>query len=100
MRLKDGGQLQRDIERLAVNEDGSLASVFIDGKTVSVDMSPKSTKFFGIVPKGKRIDVFEAQVTAAGYKFEAIAAPISNTDLNTATKRLAEIGAATIPKPP
>ncbi|PKS08534.1 hypothetical protein jhhlp_004920 [Lomentospora prolificans] len=100
VRLKDGGQLQRDIERLAVNEDGSLASVFIDGKTVSVHMSPKSTKFFGIVPKGKRIDVFEAQVTAAGYKFEAIAAPISNTDLNTATKRLAEIGAATIPKPP
>ncbi|CAI4212312.1 unnamed protein product [Parascedosporium putredinis] len=76
------------------------ASVFIDGKLTQVHMSPQSTKFFGIVTKGRRVDHLETQVTAAGFKFEAIAAPITNAELNSATKRLAELGAATVPKPP
>lgn len=77
-----------------------MASILIDGNIVDVSISPSSTKFFGIVPKGKRIDLLQSAVTAAGYKFEAIAAPINSKDLTALAKEIAGIGAATAVKPP
>lgn len=54
-------------------------------------MSPTKTKFFGIVPKGKRVDVIQAKVTAAGYNFEAIAAPITSKDLDAVADKLVDL---------
>ena len=83
-----GGQVRRDIERLAANADGTLAQIRIGADTVPVQLSPTRTKFFGLLPRDVNPSLIERELRDGGFSFEIIGVDITQRDLRSIAERL------------
>jgi hypothetical protein len=80
-----GGQVRRDIERLADS------SIMIGALKVPVKVSPKTTKFFGVLPNDVKAATITQQLVDAGVSnFEVIGVNLSQGELKSASKQLAD----------
>ncbi|OJD24235.1 hypothetical protein ACJ73_04409 [Blastomyces percursus] len=75
LKTKDSGQLQRDFERLSRNAGKPLTKIYIGEVNTAV-----RTRI--------RTSLVEAEVKAAGVKFEALTVPIHETQLTAVAKEL------------
>ncbi|MBF6485660.1 pre-toxin TG domain-containing protein [Nocardia otitidiscaviarum] len=85
-----GGQVRRDIERLAAGTTGA-SQLRIADQTVPISFSPVQTKFFGVVPRDlprRTIRSLERQLGAQSVTFEILGVDISGTDLTAIADRL------------
>ena len=67
-----GGQVRRDIERLADD-----ATVRIGAQEYVVKLSPTKTKFFGVLPRDVKAASIEAQLKQSGFNYEILGVDIS-----------------------
>jgi len=79
-----GGQVRRDIERLAENANGTLAELRIGSDLIRVRLSPTRTKFFGVLPRDVNRSVIERELREARFSFEIVGVDISQRDLRSA----------------
>jgi vacuolar-type H+-ATPase subunit H len=80
-----GGQVRRDIERLADS------SIMIGSTKIPVKVSPKTTKFFGIIPNDIKADTITKQLVDNGItNFEVLGMNMSAGELKRASKKLAD----------
>lgn len=75
-----GGQVRRDIERLADAGSG-LTKIRIGTEEIAVRMSPTRTKFFGVLPQDVGAGTIEAQLKAGGYSYEILGVDIKSAKL-------------------
>jgi putative toxin of predicted polymorphic toxin system len=83
-----GGQIRRDAERMAANEDGTLAKLLIGSELTSVKISPTQTKFFGVLPKNVPIGNMESDLQQLGYRFEVLGMNVTDKELIELTQIL------------
>ena len=76
-----GGQVMRDVERLHPNESAASTTLLIGEVETQVFASPKTTKFFGVLPKDVRPGKLEQDLRALGYKFEVLGVNIKAAEL-------------------
>ena len=81
-----GGQVRRDIERLAAA--GGKNTLQVGSETLVVNMSPNNTKFFGVVPKNIGTATIEAQLKAEKVSYELIAVDIKDTQLKSLAEKM------------
>ncbi len=80
-----GGQVRRDIERLADS------TIMIGSTKMPVKVSPKTTKFFGIIPNDVKADTITKQLTDNGItNFEVLGMNTSAGELKRASNQLAD----------
>jgi hypothetical protein len=90
-----GGQVRRDVERLA---DG--ATVRVGSQEIAVTLSPTKTKFFGVLPRDVKAATIEAELQASGYTYEILGVDVTASKLKeiaTGLKPLAETKAKAAP---
>lgn len=83
-----GGQVRRDIERLADD-----ATVKIGGQDYVVKLSPTKTKFFGVLPKDVNASAIEAQLKESKFAYEILGVDVTSgklKDMAASMKSLAE----------
>jgi hypothetical protein len=87
---EEGGQIRRDVERLAEDERGRPTQIYIGDrpKPVPVRISPTKTKFFGVVPNNVDPTSIVSALTGLGYNFEVIGTAISQRDLGAIADQL------------
>ena len=78
---EQGGQVRRDIERLDINEDGSVAVIQVGEDFLPVRISPKQTKVFGVLPKDVKPGNMEQQLQGLGYNFEVLGMNVTQKEL-------------------
>lgn len=81
-----GGQVRRDIERLAPS--GGKTRLRIGSERLAVNMSPTQTKFFGVVPKNVSLNSIEAQLKAEKVSYEMLAVDIRDTELKALAEKM------------
>ncbi|MGZ3742933.1 MAG: pre-toxin TG domain-containing protein [Pseudobdellovibrionaceae bacterium] len=81
-----GGQVQRDIERLHESE------IFVGGMELAVEVSPKKTKFFGVLPQDVNSSLVEKELKDLGYNFERVGVDLSSRDLKAIAEEIAKGG--------
>jgi hypothetical protein len=80
-----GGQVRRDIERLADS------TIMIGSTKMPVKVSPKTTKFFGVIPNDAKADTITKQLADNGItNFEVLGANMSAGELKRAGNQLAD----------
>ena len=87
-RSEAGGQIRRDIERLAG------ADIRIGNVATEIVFSPTKTKFFGVVPAGLDASLMarlRSQLEAEKVTFELLAAEVTTGELNTAESQLMQL---------
>jgi hypothetical protein len=82
-----GGQVRRDIERLASGSTGPT-KVRVGTQEIEVVFSPTRTKFFGVIPKGVRSATIEAQLAAEKVTFEILGVDLTSSQLDDIAKKL------------
>jgi len=70
-----GGQVRRDIERLAEGTTGS-ARIRVGTQQFTVRMSPTKTKFFGVLPRDVPSSLIEQQLKESRFAFEILGVDI------------------------
>lgn len=95
---EQGGQVRRDIERLA--DAGGKPTLRIGSERLVVNMSPTKTKFFGVVPKNVSVNTIEAQLKAEGVSYEMLAVDVKDTELKALAERIKPLAAALAPSMP
>lgn len=76
-----GGQVRRDIERL------DAAELFIGSTKTKVKVTPKTTKFFGVLPSDVKASTIKKQLADAGLRnFEVIGFKWTSSELTAAAK--------------
>ncbi|BAT60607.1 hypothetical protein GJW-30_1_03155 [Variibacter gotjawalensis] len=89
-----GGQVRRDIERLVDS------SIFIGSLRTPVKVSPKTTKFFGVLPSDVKASAITKQLKENGItNFEVMGINMSEKELKAAAKTLADSLKLTIVEP-
>jgi hypothetical protein len=83
-----GGQVRRDIERLAASDTGA-SMIRVGAERLPVVFSPTRTKFFGVLPRGARTATIEAQLRAENVTFEMLAADLTSSQLDAVARDLA-----------
>lgn len=86
-----GGQVRRDIERLAQNADGALTRLRIGSTELPVRLSPTRTKFFGVLPRDVNRSLIERELRDSGFCFEIIGADIGQRDLRSIAAELVQL---------
>lgn len=76
-----GGQVRRDIERLA--PAGGKAVLNVGSEQLTVKMSPTNTKFFGVMPKNVTTNTIEAELKAEKVNYEMLGVDIKDSELKT-----------------
>lgn len=71
-----GGQVRRDVERLA---DG--ATIRVGSENIAVTFSPTKTKFFGVIPRDVKAATIEAQLKDSGFTYEILGVDIASAKL-------------------
>lgn len=94
-----GGQVRRDIERLSVHSDEELAKIRIGTESFTVRLSPKRTKFFGVLPKDVNSSLIERELSEEGFNFEIIGVDISQRDLKSIAEKLVPIATEMVGAP-
>lgn len=82
-----GGQVRRDIERLAADTSGST-KLRVGTQEMAVEFSPTRTKFFGVIPKGVRSATIEAQLAAEKVMYEILGVDLTSSQLDDIAKKL------------
>jgi hypothetical protein len=83
---ESGGQVRRDIERLA--QASGKARLHIGSEILPVSISPQHTKFFGIVPKNATTKTIEAQLKVEKFNYEMIAVELKDSELKSLAEKL------------
>jgi hypothetical protein len=83
-----GGQVRRDIERLAPNVGATTTPIRFGAETLQVRFSPTKTKFFGITPKDVRLDTIESQLIQEKVLYELLGVDMKAADLKRAAAAL------------
>lgn len=87
-----GGQIRRDMNRLAPNAGGSATpattTLRIAGETRQTTLG-RRVRFFGVVPGGFNTNGIERELRRLGYNFDIMPMPISSRQINDAARRLA-----------
>jgi hypothetical protein len=81
-----GGQVRRDIERLAPS--GAKAVLKVGSERLTVNMSPTNTKFFGITPKNVTTNTIEAELKAEKVNYEIIGVDIKESELKSLAEKM------------
>lgn len=76
-----GGQVRRDIERLASGTDG-VTTLRVGTEELPVVFSPTRTKFFGVIPRGVPRATIEKQLTDLKVSFEILGVEATGRDLD------------------
>lgn len=82
---ESGGQVRRDIERLAA---GGSSALNIGSELIPVGISPQKTKFFGIVPKNASANTIEAQLKKEKFSYELIAIELKDSELKSLAEKM------------
>ena len=85
---EQGGQVRRDIERLAPNADGGLPRIVIGTEETQVRISPTKTKIFGVLPKDVPVGTMEQDLRQLGYSFEVLGMNVTQQQLVDLTQSL------------
>ncbi len=83
---ESGGQVRRDIERLA--QAGGSSMLNIGSELIPVGISPQKTKFFGIVPKNASVNTIEAQLKKEKFAYELIAVELKDSELKSLAEKM------------
>ncbi len=94
-----GGQVRRDIERLAANADGTLAEIRVGSELVPARISPTQSKFFGVLPRDVRRSNIERQLRDSNFNFEIIGVDISQRDLQSIASELVDLATTMANRP-
>lgn len=94
---EQGGQIRRDVERLAENEDGTPAMLFIGTTPTPVRISPTGTKFFGVLPKNVRPGNMERDLQRLGYRFEVLGMNVTDKELIELSQNLQSLYSTATP---
>ena len=86
-----GGQVRRDIERLAQNAGGPLTEIRVGTELLPVRISPTNTKFFGVLPRDVNRSLIERELEASGFSFEIIGVDIGQRDLRTIASEMVSL---------
>ncbi|GGM77150.1 hypothetical protein GCM10012275_54740 [Longimycelium tulufanense] len=87
-----GGQVRRDIERLAEATAGT-SKIRVGSQEIPVRFSPTKTKFFGVVPRdlsAKTIKTLEGQLAAEKVTYEILGLDITASTLKQIAAKLKE----------
>jgi hypothetical protein len=76
-----GGQVRRDIERLAAGTDGAV-TLRVGTEELPVVFSPTRTKFFGVIPRGVPRATIEKELTDLKVTFEILGVDATSRDLD------------------
>jgi hypothetical protein len=82
-----GGQVRRDIERLAAGTGGPTR-LRVGTQELEVDFSATRTKFFGVIPKGVRSATIEAQLAAEKVTYEILGVDVTSSQLDDIARKL------------
>ncbi len=93
-----GGQVRRDIERLAPS--GGKATLRVGSERLVINMSPTQTKFFGVVPKNVALATIEAQLKAEKVTYEMLAVDIKDTELKSLAENMQALAQTLAAAPP
>ncbi len=86
-----GGQIRRDIERLAADADGNLTNLFIGGVETPVQVSPTRTRMIGVVPKDLRTRNIQDTLEGLDYNFEVWGIDITASDIQSIARELLDL---------
>jgi hypothetical protein len=89
-----GGQVRRDIERVAPSTAGETV-LNIGGVETKVAASPKTTKVVGVVPRDVKPGRMVKDVRALGYSFDLMQPDVSAGELNSIAKDIEAIAKGT-----
>jgi putative toxin of predicted polymorphic toxin system len=95
---EQGGQVRRDIERLAPS--GGKATLRVGSERLLVNMSPTQTKFFGVVPRNVALGTIEAQLKAEKVTYEMLAVDIKDTELKALAEKMQALAGTLAVAPP
>jgi hypothetical protein len=99
---EEGGQVRRDVERLAETSRTKPAKIFVGDlpDAIPVRISPTRTKFIGVVPADvDQVGLREA-VQKLGYSFEVIGTALSSRQWKEAGRLLEQFAAQVKPPAP
>jgi hypothetical protein len=88
---EQGGQVRRDVERMAENEDGTPAKLLIGTELTSVRISPTKTKFFGVLPKNVPPGDLERELQQLGYQFDVLGMNVTDKELIELTESVLQL---------
>ena len=93
---EQGGQVRRDIERLA-GGDGSTTAIWLGEDYMPVKISPKHTKVFGVLPTDVRVGNMESQLQGLGFNFEVLGMNVTEKELVDLSTNLTQTAQLTAP---
>lgn len=82
-----GGQIRRDIERLAAGTGGGT-TLQVGSEQLQVVFSPTRTKFFGVIPRGVSTATIERELQDLKVTYEILGANATTSELNRVAKQL------------
>jgi hypothetical protein len=82
-----GGQIRRDVERLAEG-GGGLARIRVAGQAMPVRISPTRTKFFGVLPRDVGAATIERELKESGFAYEILGVDIKAARLKEISEKL------------
>ncbi len=94
-----GGQVRRDIERLAESDTG-LARIRVGTQAFAVRLSPTKTKFFGILPRDVRASTIEQQLKDSGFAYEILGVDMKASSLKDVAAKLQPLAQKLAQEPP
>jgi hypothetical protein len=92
---EQGGQVRRDVERLV--EDKKIR---VGTQILPIRISPKFTKFFGILPKDVPASAIERQLKECGYTFEIFGVNLRSKDFTDIAAKLKPLAKKRAADPP
>ncbi|MFB8229074.1 hypothetical protein [Cellulosimicrobium sp. NPDC055967] len=91
-----GGQVRRDVERLAPGADdaGDVVTILVDGAPTPVRLSPTRTRFVGALPSDVPAAAIEADLARQGFSYATLPVDVPAARVTALAERLATVVAA------
>jgi hypothetical protein len=94
-----GGQVRRDIERLAPSLGETSTRIYVGGVETRAVVSPKASKFIGVLPRDVKSGNIKADVEQLGYAFDVLNVEAKSADLKSLAEDIAKLTARSTSQP-
>ena len=94
-----GGQVRKDIERLAPSVDEDMARILVDGVPTPVRFSPTGTKFVGALPEDVAGEAIAQRLRDESFNFDLMSVGMRSDDVTTLAQQLIDSRATAAVQP-